>query len=139
LAQLAAASSATWTEAAPMPVEVDPVRAAAPRIESIYKNIVPCVPVSTGEHFRFLFPFAPLFLNLSMWVVKYGCASLLQSLNTHIAGVRSTAAARTPKNQRKKGGKFRARFAPHAKHGANSWKTARLFVRFLQLSGREPR
>jgi hypothetical protein len=64
-----------------------------------------------------------------MWVVEYGCnSSLLQRLNTHIAGVHSAAVPRTPKNQRKKGHKFPARFAVRAKNGANSWKTAKLFL-----------
>jgi hypothetical protein len=37
-----------------------------------------------------------------------------------------------PKNQRKEGGKFPARFAMRAKTEANLWKTVTLFVRFLK-------
>jgi hypothetical protein len=80
-----------------------------------------------------------LFLNLSMWVVKFGCITLVQILNTHIADVDSPLAPRTPKNQRKKGRKFPARFAVRAKNGADSWKTVKRLVRFLKLSPSQPR
>jgi hypothetical protein len=79
------------------------------------------------------------FLNLAMWVVESWCNSLSQNLNAHIAGVHSAVAGRTPKNQRKEGHKFPARFATRAKTVANSWKTDKLFVRFLKLSGSERR
>jgi hypothetical protein len=39
-----------------------------------------------------------------------------------------------PKNQGKKDHKFPARFAVRSKNGANTWKTAKLFVRFVKRS-----
>jgi hypothetical protein len=72
-----------------------------------------------------------------MWVVKYGCASLSQILNTHLTDDYSSAAPQTPRNRLKRGHKSPAHFALRAKNGANSWKTVRLFVRFLKLNGSE--
>jgi hypothetical protein len=74
-----------------------------------------------------------------MRVVEYGCNILSQNLNTHLTDVNSAAAARTLKNQRKRAGKLPAWFAPHAKKEAKSWKTDKLFVRFLKRNGCGPR
>jgi hypothetical protein len=74
-----------------------------------------------------------------VWVVGSGCNILPQNLNAHLSDVYLIAAARTPKNQRKNEGKFPARLAVHAKDGATSRKTDKLFVRFLKRSASQPR
>jgi hypothetical protein len=78
-------------------------------------------------------------LNLPVWVVKHGCKSLSQNLNEHLTRVNSAAAAQTPKNQRKKGRKSRPHSRRAAKNGVNSWKTVKLFDRFLKLRPSQPR
>jgi predicted nucleic acid-binding protein len=80
-----------------------------------------------------------LFLNFAVWVVKYRCNSLFQSLNTRLSDVHSAAAARTPKNQRKEGQKSLAQFPPVAKMEPTHGKSANWFDRFLKLNENAPR
>jgi hypothetical protein len=68
-----------------------------------------------------------------MWVVKSGCARLLQILNTHIAGGDSATAARRPENRGKNRDDFATRFTPRAKMEPNHGKFVNRCDRSLKL------